>query len=275
MASNNNLLSFVNSASSNIQEALGKPPKRRRNVNVRKFAENRLKRLDGARKPRCGLPSSSSTKSKSAQPKPLPARHPAPSNAIRPPFQHSYTWPETFPSPVSTPAFTTTNIIRYSEPLVCGSSQLMDPELESLLSEFESPALSRHGSHDSVCTISSCTPPTTATTETPVYQPYSPYSDYSDEFDSAYCSPVESARVNCSPSNLTTALPDWSSSSDWLPPMTNTCTLQEVTSGCAEWMTAEASPLTSSPSSISSVYDQGPPMTPTVSELLEQYNHCQ
>ena len=98
-------------------------------------------------------------------------------------------------------------------------------------------------------------------------QAYSPYSDYSDELDSAYCSPVESARVsyNCSPTNL----PDWHAG-DLLPPMTSTttCLTEAEPVGMCDWVSPDAQ------LSVSSVpiYDQGPPMTPTVSQLLEQYN---
>ena len=296
MAFNNDLLSFVNTASSDIQVALGKPPKRRRNVNVRKFAENRVKRLDS--KPRKVMGSASTTGSKSALPKPVYK----PGDLI-----HRYTWPNLYLTsgsampvqsvgiptcsfPTSTTTTTTTLLPRSnSHNSLCLPSpppRLIDPELESLLSEFESPSapISRHDSFESVCTVtSSCTPPSNTQAHVCMTDhAYSPYSDYSDDLsDSAYCSPVESSRVsyNCSPINLSTDIPsDWttpisSSSPDWLPPVstvTSTC-LQDVcivSSGC-DWMSSRASsPL----SSTATIYDQGPPMTPTVSQLLEQYN---
>ena len=280
----NNLLTFVNNVSSNIQVALDKAtPKKRRHVTVKKFVENRVKRLDSSRKPvRPNNPTL--TKSKSAQFKPAA---PIRANNVPSVLVHSCTWPEitTIPSPMpvqtvglttcALPTTTPTSLYSSSEPNLCvpvSSSQNIDPELESLLSEFESPSvpLSRRGSFESVCTASSCTPPLN-TLEAQMYlgeQPYSPYSDYSDELDSAYCSP-ESARVNynCSPSG-TPPMPDWSAS-DLLPPMNTTC-LQEPEVRC-DWVSND-SPLsiTSTASSIP-IYDQGPPMTPTVSQLLEQY----
>lgn len=270
----NNLLSFVNSASSNIQEALGKAPKRRRNVTVKKYAENRVKRLD-SKKPRPGS-ANNLTKRKLSQIKP------AASGGLHTLLPHSNTWPA-----IDTKALTTQPSFYPSSesnlPLSRQSSPRIDPELESLLSELESgPAslpVSRHGSFESVCTAPSCTPPL-STLEAQVYigeQAFSPYSDYSDEMDSAYCSPGNSAQVsysNCSPTNLD-SMPVWCPS-DLLPPMNTTC-MQEVGSGMisprCNWVSQDPTPLaTANASSSTSVYDQGPPMTPTVSQLLEQYH---
>lgn len=192
---------------------------------------------------------------------------------------------------IPTSSYPTSGSYPNSESSVClpsaPSSQSIDPELESLLSELECPndPLSRCGSYDSVCRrgsyescpgCSSNTPPL-STLDAQVYlaeQTFSPHSDYSDELDSAYCSPVDSTRVsyNCSPKsqNHGCAMPDWSSS-DWLPPVSSSC-LQEV---ACEWSAVATSPrAVSSASSVVSLYDsdQGPPMTPTVSQLLEQYN---
>lgn len=284
----NNLLSFVNSASSNIQEALGKAPKRRRNVTVKKYAENRVKRLD-SKKPR---PTSGNlTKRKSSQLKPTPALlPPSASTAL---LQHSNTWP-VINTTAQSVALSTTTISSiqssfYSESNLWKSSSepqhspRIDPELESLLSELESspPSLpiSRHGSFESVCTGPSCTPPL-STLEAQVYiaeQAYSPYSDYSDELDSAYCSPGNSAQVSysCSPTNRNlNSMPDWCST-DLLPPLNTTC-MQEVGQGMisprCNWVSSQDAPLTTSATSNTSVYDHGPPMTPTVSQLLEQYH---
>lgn len=297
----NNLLSFVNNVSSNIQVALDKAtPKRRRHVTVKKFVENRVKRLDNNRKPI--RPSTGTmTKSKSAQPKPSTSARLGPT-ANR--LVHSYTWPEittthsSMPpvqtSGVSTCAFPTALPSLYSNSELClpvqQSSQPIDPELESLLSEFESTSvpLSRHGSFDSVRTVSStsCTPPLNQTLEAQVYiaeQAFSPaYSEYSDELDSAYCSPVavESARVsyNGSPTNFGTAMPDWHASDLLPPPMamppTSTCLSDPdvgMMSSACSWV-SQVEPQYTTSSSVPSVYDQGPPMTPTVSQLLEQYN---
>lgn len=277
----NNLLSFVNSASSNIQEALGKAPKRRRNVTVKKYAENRVKRLD-TKKPR---PGSDMTKRKLSQIKPTSAHTlppPASSSSSSSLLQHANTWPA-----INIKAITTQSSFYSSSesnlcPLSRQSSPRIDPELESLLSELESgpPSLpiSRHGSFESVCTAPSCTPPL-STLEAQVYigeQAFSPYSDYSDEMDSAYCSPGNSAQVSycCSPTNLD-SMPVWCSS-DLLPPLNTTC-MQEVRQGMisprCNWVSQDTAPLaTANAVSSTSVYDQGPPMTPTVSQLLEQYH---
>jgi hypothetical protein len=266
----NNLLSFVNSASSNIQEALGKAPKRRRNVTVKKYAENRVKRLD-SKKPR--PVTANLTKRKSSQLKPTLTRLQLPANSL---LQHSNTWPAINTTSQSS---TTINTSFYSssETNLTSSShaQSIDPELESLLSELESgpPSLpiSRHGSFESVRTAPSCTPPL-ATLEAQVYigeQAFSPYSDCSDEMDSAYCSPSNNTQVSycCSPTNL----PDWCPT-DLLPPL-----MQEVGQGQGmisprcNWVSqTDTLPLTTTSSA--SIYDQGPPMTPTVSQLLEQYH---
>lgn len=292
----NNLVNFLNNVSSDIRVALhNTTPKRKRHITPKKFAENRVKRLDNNRKPiRPSTATGALTKSKSAQLKPSASARPA-SHLV-----HAYTWPEIVTShtatmqPIqttgmSTCAFPTTlsSLYSNSESDLCltsmsssQSSRPIDPELESLLSEFESPSvpISRRGSFESVCTgTSSCTPPLN-TLEAQVYiadQAYSPYSDYSDELDSAYSSPVESARVsyNCSPTNLGTSMPDWHSG-DLLPPMSSASTcLQEpemgmMTSRC-DWVSHDSRLAVSS---VPSIYDQGPPMTPTVSQLLEQYN---
>ncbi len=296
MESNNSLLSFVNIASSNIQEALGKAPKRRRNVTVKKFVENRVKRLDSSRRVRTGT----FNRSKSAQLKRPAAPAATVPSSVTSMLPHSNTCPEfniipvSLPHPVTTQSSgiptcaypTTTPVSLYSgaESTVClppqhpsaTATQPIDPELESLLSELEGNNLSRHGSFDSVCTGTLSSTPPINTLETQVYlgeQMFSPYSDYSDELDSAYCSPVgiESTRVsyNSSPTNL----PNWVDVADMLPPVSSSCLQEMEMSRCSNW---ENTPLTTTATSTSSsslsIYDQGPPMTPTVSQLLQQYN---
>lgn len=276
--SSNNLLAFVTSASSNIQEAMiCTNNKRRRNVTVKKFAENRVKRLENGKKPRTG----NMTKSKLAQLKPVDSARSTPTATTIASLLHSSTWPLITPPTCST---TTSSFFTRSESQLCPSSEPsrpIDPELESLLSELECPSvpLSRRGSFESVHTGSSCTPPLTNNTlEAQVYvaeQAFSPFSDYSagsDEFD---CSPQGSTQMSysCSPVSLpnnNNAMPDWSAG-DLLPVPTN-CMREEVNMRCG-WVSPDAPLLTiNTPSSLTSVYDQGPPMTPTVSQLLEQYN---
>lgn len=287
-----NLLSFVNSASSNIQEALGKAPKKRRNVTVKKYAEKRLvKRLDN-KKAKPG--SANLTKRKSSQLKPTSARLPPPSSSSSPLhlLQHSNTWPAITTTALSSTTISSiqTNFYSSSETNVCQPSSSsrqpisIDPELESLLYELESSVpMSRCGSFESVCTGPSCTPPL-STLEAQVYiseqQAFSPYSDYSDEMDSAYCSPGNSAQVSysCSPTNMG-SMPDWCPT-DLLPPPLNTTCMQEagqaMISPRCNWVSQDTLPPltinTADATSNTSVYDQGPPMTPTVSQLLEQYH---
>lgn len=285
---NNSLLSFVNSASNDIQEALGKAPKRKqRNVTVKKFAENRVKRLDSSRRVR--TPATTFNRSRtSAQLKPAVRSVPAstaPSSKLTS-LQHSHTWPEidifpTMPTqsvgmPTSAYSTTTTSSL-YSGSEIClppqqssAATQPIDPELESLLSELEGNSLSRHGSFDSISTGTLSSTPPVNNLEAQVYlgeQIFSPYSDCSDELDSAYCSPVgvDSTRVsyNSSPAAM----------SNW-PPVTTSCMQEEMVSSRCGW---ESVPLTTtaistSSSSLCSIYDQGPPMTPTVSQLLHQYS---
>ncbi len=269
-SNNNNLLSFVNTASNSIQEALTKLPKKKK-VSVRKFTSTRVKRLVD-KKPRGGH-NSTSTKGKLC-----PASNPRVQPHAGAPLKHSYTWPECWTSSSPTPSIHSMGI----------STESIDPELESLLSELESPnfPLSRHGSFESVHTGTSLSTPSCNTIETRVCagEAFSPYSDYSEDLDSAYCSPNDSARVsyNCSPTNFTASIPDWttpltSSSPDWLPPMSSTtCGLQGMTvssGGCGDWMSQDVPPVTvTSCVASSSIFDYGPPMTPTISQFLEQYN---
>jgi hypothetical protein len=121
-----------------------------------------------------------------------------------------------------------------------------------------------------------------------------PFSDCSDELESVISS-CESARVsyNCSPVNnlsscTTSSMSnEWRTDStspqmiapgscDWIPPVSSvqgsTC-MMTMSGG---WMAnQEAAPLTinTSISESSGICDQGPPMTPTVSQLLEHFNN--
>ena len=298
----NNLLSFVNNASSNIQDAFGKPLKKKRVVNVRKFVQGNVKRLDHGSKPRV----EPSTKSKLARKTPRPTLpHGSPrswpdvsscstSTNMVPSFP-DMTGVSTYGYPSTTMSATTTSNLRsYSEPDLCLPSLLpqpsepIDPELESILSSFASSSvpLSRCSSLGSVCNSSlgsvcnsslSCTPSSAGASELQEI----PYSDISaDDLDSV-CSPIESARVsyNSSPTSFYTIttnnnslLPTWTSplncgmNADWLP-VTNSNCMHQISSEACDWMSSSDSLPMTVP-----VYDQGPPMTPTVSQLLEQYN---
>lgn len=306
MANSNNLLNFVNNASSSIHDALDKPPKKKRVVNVRKFVQGRVKRLDNAR-PRGQR--ATQLGSKSTVSGPFLTRVAWPDNSTTPTSSSSSVVPSvailadrevsTLGYPTTTMSTNTCDLRSYSEQpnmsLSPSSSQPIDPELESLLSSLESPRfpLSRHDSFESVYNSTlSCTPPRNASPEAQVYIPeqaYSPYSDLStDDLDSAYSSPIESVRLsyNCSPTgfttigtnNATSSLPTWTSplncgtNTNWLPAVSSNC-VQEmaVVSSACDWISSD--PLINT-SGAQSVYDhdQGPPMTPTVSQLLEEYN---
>ncbi len=289
MMANNNLLTFVNNASSSIQDAMGKPPKKKRVVNVRKFVQSRVKRLDNA------------------APKPIRGNRPKATHQLSKPVSNvlsrgsSCTWPDIRSSTVSvvplsadrettthgcsTPHLTTQcNQRSFSSPDLFPAQPrctqpAIDPELESLLSSLTSSPdpLSRHGSFESLYTTNHL-----SARASPSYMPVSPFSDFStDELDSAYSSPIESARLssNCSPTNFLTiaetasSLPTWTSplqsgnmNPEW-PTVTASSCVQEISS---EWMSSDSMSIPTT--TTTSVYDQGPPMTPTVSQLLEQYN---
>lgn len=292
MMANNNLLNFVNNASCSIQDAMGKPPKKKRVVNVRKFVQSRVKRLDNV-KPRATI-------------RPKAPQLSKPVSRLPPTHSSSCTWPDIGAAPVSVvpcvPAQTEREITTYACPTtampttVCDQrcysapdlfrvhqpQQPIDPELESLLSSLASPSdpLSRQGSFESIY------PGIMSRASPSVSMPVSPYSDYSttDDLDSAYCSPIESARLssNCSPTSFSTvvtaetasSLPTWTSllqtsntSPEWPAATTASC-VQEILA--PEWLSSDSMTMTTT--TTSSVYDQGPPMTPTVSQLLEQYS---
>ena len=268
-----NLLDFVNVASSNIQEALA--PKKKRNVNVRKFIQKRVKRLND----KGGKSSTTQTKTKSV----LRATKPSAASLLH--SVGSLSWPQlatpqtralpTANYPTSPPSSTYSFA---SEPSLYPSttdSKLIDPELESLLSEFglESGSSTRRSSDSFRTSVSPCYTPQPSL-ENQVYlgeHPYSPpNSDCSDDNfdDSAYSSPVGSVGYQsnvCSPLVPSCSSLEWSVQSPQTiaavpPPCPVTTSVgwfqQTVPSSGSGWMTQY------------STFDQGPPMTPTVSELL-------
>lgn len=264
MALTDNLLKFANLASNNIQEAFGKQTKGKRRVNVRKYAQKRVKRLDTTSKsPKLATPT---TKAKSAlkNQRQVLARVGSqswPQLANQTPYV-----PQT--TGVATSGHSTAQIhYSYSEP------SMYDPELDTLLSDIielesnHSPSTSRPASV-------SPSPSQPTTLEGQVFvaeRPISPYSSCSDEFlDSAYSSPLNN--YNCSPvapvvaANPTdwtyvnsppTSLPPFSTGYSWVE--------QPVSTQCA-WMSTQ-----STPAITTSVCNQVP-MTPTVSELLDQWS---
>jgi hypothetical protein len=286
--STNNLLDFVNLASSNIQEAFGKQ-KKKRTVNVRKFIQKRVrqdvKRLSDKKPSTSGI-----TKTKSV------------SKSVTKPDAKlllsqvgSHSWPQLttnsmdiqMPSQTMTtystcvPQFSLSSSESSLYPQTNKKAAAIDPELESILSEFNfesvdnTPSSTRRSSEcisRSVC-VSPCFTPPQPTLEMQVCvaeYPYSPYSDSSEEIydDSAYSSPVGSVsyRSNvCSPSVPSMDNIDWlgqsPSTSCHMPAPPLQCDwVQTVTSSSGEWVPLYSTPVTS--------IDQGLPMTPTVSQLL-------
>lgn len=270
-----NLLDFVNVASSNIQEALA--PKKKRKVDVRKFIQKRVKRLND----KGSKSSTTQTKTKSV----LRATKPSAASLLH--SVGSLSWPQlATPKPVQTRALPTTNYPTSppssncsiaSEPSLYStrSDKLIDPELESLLSEFglESGSSTRHSSDSFRTSVSPCYTPQPSL-ENQVYvgeHPYSPpNSDCSDDIfdDSAYSSPVGSVSYQsnlCSPPLPACPSLEWSVQSPQtvagVPPPCPVSTSvgwfqQTIPSSGSGWISQY------------STFDQGPPMTPTVSELL-------
>ena len=270
-----NLLDFVNTASSSIQEAL--TPKKKRNVNVRKYIQKRVKRLND----KGPKPMSAQTKNKSVRPAKPGADH----------LLHtigSRSWPllATHEFNVQTQGFATANYPTSSSPPASyassetslyqgppSNSKAIDAELDSLLSElvgFDGESSTRHSSDSFQAGVSpSYTPQSTL--ESQVYlaeHPYSPpNSDCSDDLfdDSAYSSPVGSVSYRSTACSPPMTASEWAVNSPPSAPATTQCPVpvtstvwfpeQPAVSG-AGWLPQYNS------------FDQGPPMTPTVSELL-------
>lgn len=306
----NNLLSFVSSATANIHEALGKPSKKR-TVNIKKYAQKRVKRLEQG-SGRRGTTSASTTKSKSAQLSPPSAKKQVP--AARPPSSlvnigPSNSWPELPLPPMPPAAPQTVGLPTTSYPTTYSSHPSMqysysdpslytpptssaapiddDIDIASLLSDFDDVSAQQH----------MCSPPTSGSV-TPCYTPqptlesqvavgefpYSPSDCGSvDEIygDSAYSSPIS---YGCSPAPMAVSSTNWTPSINSPPMMmagqcsvacsTAPCSWMEtpmslpLTTDCS-WM-AECSPLTV-PATMPTIIDQGPPATPTVSQVLSEF----
>lgn len=255
------LLNFVSVASSNIQQALNS--KKSKKVNHRKYISKRVntapKRLgDSHSKPPrkikpCGsaLPKGDSGVHSSAlfaQPWVQPA------SVVYTSEGESYSSESSLYAPVS-----------------------IDPELDNLLCEFgyESPHnLSRRGSEATVYTEQH-------SLENQVYlgeRPFSPYSDCSDEpFQNLSRRGSEATTAYSQQPSLENQVylgehpfspySDCSDDSAYSSPCSHTNSPSTtLTTGCVEWSA-------SSPHHdvMSTVYDQGIPMTPTVSQILDSF----
>ena len=220
----NNLLSFVSSATVNITEALGKQSKKR-TVNIKKYAQKRVKRLEqGAGRRGSIAASQTKTKSKSALLSPPSVTKQASSARAHPSLKMmgpSNTWPE-FPLPpcqppaaLQTSGVATTNYPTYSshppmqhsysDPNLyppTSEASVIDEDLAMILSELdEAPTQHSVSSRTTSGSVTPCfTPQPTLESQVGIAEhPFSPYSDCgSDELygDSAYSSPIS---YNCSP----------------------------------------------------------------------------
>lgn len=235
----NNLLSFVSSATVNIHEALGKHSKKR-TVNIKKYAQKRVKRLEQGSSRRSAA-STSQTKSKSAQLSPPSAKKPvstARAHSSLMMIGSSSSWPE-LPLPPNQPPLVpqttgvaTTNYPTYSShppmqhsysdpslhPPTSGAA--IDDDLAILLLELdEAPTQQSVSSRHTSGSVTPCfTPQPTLESQVALAEhPLSPYSDCgSDELydieDSAYSSPIS---YNCSPAPMATVPSCTVSSTGW------------------------------------------------------------
>lgn len=271
----NNLLDFINGASSSIQEAL--VSKKKRPVNVKKYIQKRVKRLNDK-----GTKPSISTKNKPVQKsskqdstKQLRSVGSRSWPLLAPPreFPQTQALPTTSYSTMFSPPSYICNDVEYSlYPAPPSNSKSYDPELESLLSELVGPEPASQPStrHSSVSFQTGVSPSYTPQSmlESQVHlgeHPYSPpRSDCSDDAfndDSAYSSPIGSVEYRSVTPPL--AASDWPIQSSapaptiqYPVPVTSTVWFEQPTVSGAGWLPQFSS------------ITQGPPMTPTVSELL-------
>lgn len=271
-----NLLDFVNTASSSIQEALA--PKKKRNVNVRKFLQKRVKRLNDK-----GPKPSGQTKNKSV----LRTTKPDAAHLLQ--NVGSRSWPllnttnefsiqtqglttSSYPTSCSPPTYSyaSSETSLYQTP---SNNKVIDAELDSLLSELagiESQPSTRHNSDSFQAGVSpSYTPQSTL--ESQVYlaeHPFSPpNSDCSDDLfdDSAYSSPIGSVGYRSTACSPPMPASEWPVQS---PPDAPVTTQYPVPVTSTVWFPEQPAVSGSGWLPQYNSFDQGPPMTPTVSELL-------
>lgn len=261
------LLNFVNVASSNIQQALGKTSKKGKKVNHRKYISKRVNTLPK----RLGDSHGKAVRSTKSKPFFGSALPKAESGVQLSAQLASQPWAQP-----ATTAYTSERIYSCESSLYTPVS--IDPELDNLLCEFgyESPRnLSRHSS--------TTVYPEQPSLENQVYlaeHPFSPYSDCSDEppqnlsrrgseTTTAYSQQPSlenqvylgehpfSPHSDCSDDSV------YSSPCSYANSPSASCA---VTTGCVEW-SASSSPHDVMPT----VYDQGIPMTPTISQILDSF----
>lgn len=301
----NNLLSFVSSATANIHEALGKPSKKR-TVNIKKYAQKRVKRLEQG-SGRRGTTSASATKSKSAQLSPPSAKKQTPAARPRSSLVNvgpSNSWPE-LPLPPSMPpaapqlqtvGLPTTNYSTYSShppmqysysdpslytpPTSTAATIEDDIDIASLLSDFDDVSAQQHMSSPPTSgSVTPCyTPQPTLESQVAVGElPYSPPSDCGsvDEIygDSAYSSPIS---YGYSPAPMPVSSTNWTPSIHSPPMMmADQCSVACTTVPCSWMDTTMSLPVTcmadGSPFTMPAMIDQGPPATPTVSQVLSEF----
>lgn len=295
----NNLLSFVSSATVNIHEALGKQSKKR-TVNIKKYAQKRVKRLEqGAGRRGSIAASQTKTKSKSALLSPPSVTKQASSARAHPSLKMmgpSNTWPE-FPAlpPCQPPAAIQTSGVAtsnystysshpqmqhsYSDPNIyppTSEASIIDEDLALILSDLDEAPTHHSVSVSSRHTSGSVTPcftpqPTLESQVGIAEHPFSPYSDCgSDELygDSAYSSPIS---YHCSPAPMTTvpiSTNNWTTSVQSPPMVMSQCAI--ACSNSSSWMemptSIHADPLTTGCSWI----PECPPLTVNATMPLDQ-----